>query len=268
MTPPSARPRLRSVGGRRSPTGVARYYQLYELLSNALNDGTIPPGTALPSEPTLVTRHRLSRTTVRRALERLERENRIVRLRGSGTFARQAHDTKKLCLNLHRFFEDIPEIADHTSAKLVRFKSGLPPSIARELEVQLGEKAEVIQRLRKHNGVPYQLSTTYVPQSVARSIRQDKLRRESVLTVLDGVGPRMVKAEHSMTAIAADATAARELRVTLGTPLLRMRVSLLDRKGHVRAVYEGLCRPDRLKVRAELERDFAAKPRILWRLKR
>jgi DNA-binding GntR family transcriptional regulator len=106
------------------------------------------------------------------------------------------------------------------------------------------------------------------PTGVARSIRQDRLRRESVLTVLDRVGPRMVKADHSMTAIAADATAARELRVALGTPLLRMRASLRDSKGQVRAVYEGLCRPDRLKVRAELERDFAAKPRIQWRLKR
>jgi GntR family transcriptional regulator len=267
MTPPPAT-RHRSVGGRRSPTGVARYYQLYELLSNALNDGTIPPGTALPSEPTLVTRHRVSRTTVRRALERLERENRIVRLRGSGTFARQTHDTKKLCLNLHTFFEDIPAIAGKTSATLVRFKSGLAPAVARELELQLGENAQVIQRLRKHNGIPYQLSTTYVPESVARSIRQDKLRRESVLTVLDRMGPRTVKAEHSMTAIAADATAARELRVALGTPLLRMRVSLMDGKGKVRAVYEGVSRPDRLKVRAELERDFGVKPRILWRLKR
>jgi len=266
MTPPATR--HRSVGGRRSPTGVARYYQLYELLSNALNDGTIPPGTALPSEPTLVSHHRVSRTTVRRALERLERESRIVRLRGSGTFARQAHDTKKLCLNLHTFFDDIPAIAEKTSATLVRFKSGLAPSVARELAVHLGENAQAIQRLRKHNGIPYQLSTTYVPESVARSIRQDKLRRESVLTVLDRMGPRTVRAEHSMTAIAADATAARELRVALGTPLLRMRVSLMDGSGKVRAVYEGVSRPDRLKVRAELERDFGAKPRIQWRLKR
>ena len=51
----------------RNGRGVARYYLLYEHLSGALNDGTIPAGGALPSEPELVTRYKLSRTTVRRA---------------------------------------------------------------------------------------------------------------------------------------------------------------------------------------------------------
>ena len=73
----------------RTGRGVARYYLLYEYLSGALNDGTIPAGGALPSEPELVTRYKLSRTTVRRALARLEEEGRIIRRRGSGTFARQ-----------------------------------------------------------------------------------------------------------------------------------------------------------------------------------
>jgi GntR family transcriptional regulator len=260
--------RLRSFGGRRSPTGVARYYQLYELLSNALNDGTIAPGSALPSEPTLVSRHHVSRTTVRRALERLERENRIVRLRGSGTFARQTSAAKKLCLNLHAFFDDIPAIASKTSVSLVRFKSDALPVLARELQAQVGEPAHVIQRLRKHNAVPYQLSTTYVSESVARSLSPKDLRSDSILTLLDRIGPKMVKVEHSMSAIAADATAARELQVPLGTPLLRMRAVLSDARGKIRALFEGLSRPDQFKVRAELERDGGSKSQVLWRLKR
>ncbi|MDE2051717.1 MAG: GntR family transcriptional regulator, partial [Gammaproteobacteria bacterium] len=43
--------------------GVARYYRLYELLSAALQDGTIAPESALPSEPALCARYGISRTT-------------------------------------------------------------------------------------------------------------------------------------------------------------------------------------------------------------
>ena len=46
------------------------------------------PSRALPSEPDLVARYRVSRTTVRRALQLLEQEGRILRRRGSGTYAK------------------------------------------------------------------------------------------------------------------------------------------------------------------------------------
>ena len=67
--------------------GVTRYLQLYAALSQELADGNIDPGALMPSEPSLVRKYRVSRTTVRRALARLESEGKIVRRRGSGTFA-------------------------------------------------------------------------------------------------------------------------------------------------------------------------------------
>ena len=68
--------------------GVTRYLQVYTVLSQALADGDIGAGEALPSEPSLVRQYGVSRTTVRRALARLAAERCIVRRRGSGTFAR------------------------------------------------------------------------------------------------------------------------------------------------------------------------------------
>jgi GntR family transcriptional regulator len=238
------------------------------VLSNALNDGTIAAGSSLPSEPTLVSRHHVSRTTVRRALERLEAENRIVRLRGSGTFARQIPGAKKLCLNLHSFFTDVPAIASKTSVTVLRFKPDALPEVVRDLQAQTGEPARVIQRLRKSNGVPYQLSTTYIPESKAKLIRAQELTRGSILTALDRIGPKAVQAEHTMSAIAADATAARELAVSLGTPLLRMRIVLSDATGQARFVYESLSRPDQFDVRAKLDREGSVNSRTHWRLQR
>ncbi len=259
--------RSRPLVGRRNKTGIARYYQLYELLSNALNDGTIATGTALPSEPDLVREYHLSRTTVRRALERLERENRIERRRGSGTFARQSRIAQRLRLNLHSFYKDLTTIAARTSVSVLKFEPDATPAGARDLQSKLGDRAFIIQRLRRYQGNPYQLSTAYVPEAVGRLIRRNAAARASIITVLDRIGAKTAKAQHTMSAVAADRVAARELAVSLGTPLLRMRAVFTDARGRIKGIYESLSRPDHLSVRAELERNPGRGPHGSWRLR-
>jgi GntR family transcriptional regulator len=266
---PPARPK--SAGARAGQPfgrGVARYHQLYELLSCALNDGTISPGSALPSEPELVLRYRLSRDTVRRALARLEHERRIVRRRGSGTFALRIRAPTRQCLNLDAFYTDMPALASRTSVSILRFETVAVPAAIQELQPQVGVRALVIQRVRRHRGAPYQLTTAYIPESIGRQIRKSLLGHASLLTILDQIGPRTVTTEHRMNAIAADAVAARSLRVSLGTPLLRIRAVMSDSHGRLRAIYESLSRTDRFRVRAAFERYATRGSQPRWRLKR
>lgn len=65
--------------------GVTQYRQLYDVLSKSLKSRRRM--SRLPSEPDLVKRYRISRTTVRRAFLMLAREGRIRRVQGRGTFA-------------------------------------------------------------------------------------------------------------------------------------------------------------------------------------
>jgi GntR family transcriptional regulator len=250
----------------RNGRGVARYYLLYEHLSGALKDGTIPAGAALPSEPELVVRHKLSRTTVRRALARLEEEGRIIRRRGSGTFARQTRKPQSLHLDLHSYFDVVPELAAQTTTTMLRFELGAVPTSLRELQPELGARALIIQRVHRFHGAPYALTTAYVPERIGRKIRRNTLERASLLTALDHVGPRTSKTEYTTSAIAADAVAARRLDVALGVPLLRTRAVLSDSHGQLNTVVESLYRPDRFSVRAALERKSNSHSQ--WRLKR
>src|SRR6185312_4051929 len=115
------------LASRRLDQGVARYYRLYELLSAALQDGTIAPKSALPSEPELCAQHALSRTTVRRALDRLEREGRIIRRRGSGTYAHPHKAIPRFCFDLNALPETLAALASCTTATTLRFKpEGVP----------------------------------------------------------------------------------------------------------------------------------------------
>jgi GntR family transcriptional regulator len=256
-------------GGKLRDRGVARYYHLYELLSCALNDGTISPGSALPSEPELALRHGLSRDTVRRALARLEQEGRIDRRRGSGTFALRIPAPARQCLNLHAFHRDMPALDSEISASILRFETDAVPAAIEKLEPQIGARALVIQRVHRHRGAPYQLTTAYIPESIGRLIvRKSLLGHASLPTILDQIGPRTETTDLRMNAIAADAVAARSLGVSIGTPLLRIRAVMSDSRGRLRAIHESLSRPDRFRVRAAFERNATPGSKARWRLTR
>jgi GntR family transcriptional regulator len=267
---PAGRPK--SAGARAGQLlgrGVARYYHLYELLSCALNDGTISPGSALPSEPELVLRYRLSRDTVRRALARLEQERRIVRRRGSGTFALRIRAPARQCLDLPTFHRDMPALDAEISASILRFETVAVPAAMQKLQPQIGARALVIQRVRRYRGAPYQLTTAYIPEPIGRLIIRESLAgHASLLSILDQIGPRTVTMDHRMNAIAADAIAAGSLRVSIGAPLLRIRAVMSDSHGRLRATFESLSRPDRFRVRAAFERNATPGLKARWRLTR
>ena len=73
-------------------------------------------------------------------------------------------------------------------------------------------------------------------------------------------------AEHIAGASTADAVAAKQLALTLGAPLIRLRSTLRGRDGELRAVEESLFRPDLCQLQVDFERDRAASARGKWKL--
>lgn len=63
-----------------------KYQELLAYLNNLIDTGKLPPGGKLPSENQLAGMFGISRQTVRHAIGILEEENRVSRVRGSGTY--------------------------------------------------------------------------------------------------------------------------------------------------------------------------------------
>ena len=238
--------RVTGLAGRRFDEGVARYYRLYELLSAALQDGTIPPGGALPSEPQLCTRHGISRTTVRRALDRLEREGRIVRRRGSGTYARERQARPRLSIELHDMRAPRESRA---AARTLRFDTAPVPQALRAIAAEIGSTACFLQRLLSCEGEPLALTSTYLPDSIGRRVPRPIRSGASLITMLAALGHPAETVTCSVGAVPADAEAARVLQVPLGSPLVRVRAVLTGEAGELRAVTESLCRSDRVQLK-------------------
>ena len=64
------------------------YMQLKEAIKAAIKDGTYPDNEKIPTEIELSEHYKVSRITVRRAVEELCQENYLVKRQGKGTFVK------------------------------------------------------------------------------------------------------------------------------------------------------------------------------------
>lgn len=237
------------LASRRFDSGVARYYRLYELLSAALQDGTIPPESSLPSEPQLCARHGISRTTVRRALDRLAREGRIVRRRGSGTFARPQRTRPRLSVEVHALSDGAAAVESGTAATTLRFDTAPVPQALRALAAEIGATAYCLERLLSGQGQPLSLTAAYLPEPIGRRVQRPVPGRASLIAMLARLGRPAAAVRYAVGAVPADADAARALQVPLGSALVRVRAVLTGDAGELRAVVESHCRSDRLQLK-------------------
>ena len=72
------------------------YMQLKEAIKAAIKDGTYPDNEKIPTEIELSEHYKVSRITVRRAVEELCQENYLVKRQGKGTFVKSRKIQRKM----------------------------------------------------------------------------------------------------------------------------------------------------------------------------
>jgi GntR family transcriptional regulator len=239
------------LGGLRARRGVAFYHQVYLLLSAALNDGLISAGSALPTETALMEKFQVSRNTVRRALARLEQEKRIVRRRGSGSFARRMPQLESANGAVAEVLYDFNGVSLRSSSRLVRIQPSVTPEFIRRRDPKFGEKSLLVQRCRSFKNEPFMFSSSYVPHDLGAKLTRRQLSRQVVLRALAGIGSEPCTAEQTTTALPADAITARHLGVEPAAALLCIHRLIRDGSGRSIEHQSHLYRPDRFHLRAQ-----------------
>lgn len=253
MSVAPAQPHKRSAGRR---TGTPLYHQLYLVLSRQLRDRHFPAGRPLPSEPDLAAQHGVSRVTIRRTLERLEREGLVRRRRGAGTFpcatetgGGQRDDISAIGSNLFTLDMD-------TEAEVLDFHHG-PASgaVCEALGLPDGSDCLSITRLRRKAGRPVSHTVIHVPGTIAEGIDKDVLGGTPVTIILNGLGHVMERAEQAITVAVAEPGVAERLGLDVGAALLAMRRVVFDADGRAILHQLSLYPPDRYEYRMTLTRD-------------
>ena len=139
------------VVDRASP--VPLYHQLAEQWANAITDGTLKPGEPFENELALVARLRLSRPTVRRALDELVHQGLLVRRRGVGTHV--ASQVVRRHPTLTSLYEELSRSGRRPRTQVLTLQSSRPDrAVAQAMDLDADQPLVYLERLRFSEGRP------------------------------------------------------------------------------------------------------------------
>ncbi len=248
----SSSPRLRRESLDAS-SPVPLYYQLQEVLEHAIEAGNLAPDDALPTEKELGDSYRVSRTTVRQAIEGLVRQGLVVKRQGKGSFVarRKVHEELP---KLTSFTEEMRARDLNLSTRVLSVQQISAPShIAALLSLEPNESVLKIRRLRHVENVPILITTSYLPGRLGVSAHDDF--SGSLYTLLEGrYGVRIASGQNTIEASVASKPEAVLLGVKPRSPLLTIHRLTFDADGMPVEYVEGIYRGDRYQYVVQLRR--------------
>jgi GntR family transcriptional regulator len=175
----------------------------------------------------------VSRTTIRKAIQELERVELIEIRRGRGTFVRSEKITQELT-GLTGFVEDMMAIGLHPSARMLGNATvKASAEVAKQLGVPIGTDVMQIRRVRMADDVPISLDETYLPIDLGQKVVENDLEIHPIFSLLEGkYDTPLLEADYRLEAISADQPVAEALGIEVKSPILLIERTEIDRSSH------------------------------------
>jgi GntR family transcriptional regulator len=229
-------------------------------LQNLIANGAYPSGSVLPGEQELARHFKVSRITVKRALNDLALAGFVRRMRGRGTIVTGGPAHPVLRGSFNTLLESLRAMGAETQVELLAAEeASAPPQVAELLDLARGAKVERAVRLRKLKGTPFSHLVTYVPLEIAAAYSREQLATTPLLTLLERAGAKATDAEQTLTAVAAPKEIADALQISAGAPLLHITRVMRDAGGRAVQVIEAHYRPDQFQYHIRLSRRQSGK---------
>src|SRR6266403_1497498 len=196
------------------------YSRVESVLAADLASGSLPPGSQLPPEDGLIQRFKVSRTTVRKAIQNLIERGLVEVRRGKGTFVTRPKITQELT-ELTGFVEDMQVLGRNPTARLLDKRIvAADETVALHLALAPGTLVVRLRRARLADGVAMSFDETYLPRDIGEKVADNDLEAEPVFALLEEkYDTPLVEAEYKLEAAAADPVAAQALQVPNGSPI-------------------------------------------------
>lgn len=197
--------------------GIPRYVQIADALRQELKG----EGERIASEHQLCARFKVSRPTVRQALDVLVQEGLLYRHAGRGTFSTPTPGGDRK-LRMIGSLDDMIALGDETWFKLVsRDIVPLAANIAQALRLPPGSKAYRLVGVRHAEAGAFQHVTAYVPEAVGRALSDEDLSKTSLIGAIERQLSVPIKVlEQVADAVRAPRQVSELLQLRPRTPLL------------------------------------------------
>ncbi len=234
--------------------GVPLHLMVFTRLRNSIFRGAYPELSALPSEAMLEEKFGVSRITIRRALDELAARGLVDRGRGRVTRVRARRSATPVVAEIRGSLVRNVLAGLETKSEMLEF--GYVPAsmhVAARLELPGKASVQMAVRLRTRGDMPLAHVTSWIPEQIGRLFELGDMLDTSVLDLLEKHGLRIVSVEQTVSADAADRDVARALRLTAGSPVLKVERIVRAEGGVVAesssAIYPAECHQYRITLR-------------------
>jgi GntR family transcriptional regulator len=215
-----------------APAFSPLYQQIKGLLTRSLGLGEWKAGEALPAEPELAQRFKVSQGTVRKALDALTAEGLLVRRQGKGTFVATHAEAQVQ----YRFLRLMPDQGPREAMqrRFLDFRRlRAPADIARALDLKAGDGVLQLRRLLLSGDTPVVLDDIWLNARLFKGLTAERLQayRGPMYGMFEAeFVVQMIRAEEKIRAVAAGEADAVLLGVVPQSPLL-----LVERRSYTYA---------------------------------
>jgi GntR family transcriptional regulator len=224
------------------------YRKAASVLRQRILSGQIAPGSRLPAERELCGLLKVSRITVRQALDILAEERLIVRRPGSGTYASD-RPQRVVPLGVD-YAGSLSEHAPQATRRLVRLEeTNSAPAWAVAQFPAVADGFVIAERLDCADGRPIARDQAVMPRALAAGLgKRDFAAMDFLERWIQRQGLRIETIDQTISSIRASARDSRLLEVAPGSPILRALESYRSSTGEVLATFLSHYHPARVEI--------------------
>ena len=144
---------------RKSP--VPLYYQLKNLLLEAITAKDVEKGESIPTEMEICEYYKISRVTVRQAIMELVQEGYLQRTKGKGTFVSGRKFEREL--EIKSFSQQMHDKGKTVKNEIIKLENGLLDQvIAKKMKINIGTEVQVLIWKRYIDGEAISYTVSYI----------------------------------------------------------------------------------------------------------
>jgi len=220
------------------------YKRIQNALQKRIEAGELQPGDAVPSERELAKAYEVSLMTARHALAEMEREGKVNRRRGAGTFVAlpKIHFNRLAGFTEQMASRGLPANSRILCASVVDDEQDAAARLALPADSRLIK----LERLRLSAEQPFAVEICYLAADEFPGLVSLPLERRSLFGVVEReYGIELAYADEEVDATPAGAQTADLLAIHAGAPVLRIRQVIYSTQGKASIYVIGFYRSDR-----------------------
>ena len=235
-----------ALGARKQPL----YDQLVDILTEKI-EHEYRAGDVMPSERELSERYGLSRTTVRLALQELERLGLVVRQHGRGTFVADRSAQATDLFQAYSFTDQMRSMGRDPETTILEFSElEADKNLAEHMGTRIGDKLFKLKRLRAADGMPMMVERTYLPVRKFLSLKRPMLEQAPLYEIIENVYHEKINvAEEEFFASIARPADAHLLGISEDAPVLDLVRTTYDTRNEIVEYTLSVARADQFKYK-------------------